>query len=63
MPTLDQLLSQGQNQPVKQWLVDNIHRHGQRFSASELCQRITGRSLSHEPLMRYLKTKFSELYR
>ncbi|MFO0814769.1 MAG: carboxypeptidase M32 [Gemmatales bacterium] len=63
MPTLDQLLSQGQYQPVKQWLVDNIHRHGQRFSASELCQRITGRSLSHEPLMRYLKTKFSELYR
>ncbi|VTS03852.1 carboxypeptidase M32 [Tuwongella immobilis] len=47
---------------LKQWLTDSIHRHGQRYRAETLCQRISGRPLSHRPLIAYLQAKFTPLY-
>jgi carboxypeptidase Taq len=47
---------------LKDWLTDRIHRHGQRYRAPELCERVTGRPLSHQPFMQYLKAKFRPLY-
>lgn len=47
---------------LKRWLQQKIHRQGQRYSAGELCERITGRTLSHEPLMRHLRAKYDLLY-
>lgn len=47
---------------LKEWLVTHIHRHGQRFRAAELCQRITGRPLSAEPLLRHQRRRFGPLY-
>ncbi len=48
---------------LKDWLVRNIHRHGQRFRAGELCRRATGVPLSPEPFLHYLKEKNDQLYR
>ena len=28
----------------------------------ELCQRVTGKPLSHQPLLTYLRTKYGRLY-
>ena len=56
------LFARGEFQPLRQWLLDNIHRHGQRFTAAELVQRVTGRPLSHEPLLSQLRSKFGQLY-
>jgi carboxypeptidase Taq len=47
---------------LKDWLVNNIHRHGQRFRAGELCRRATGAPLQAEPLIRYLNEKYALLY-
>jgi carboxypeptidase Taq len=47
---------------LKGWLNEKIHRHGRRYPAGELCERITGRPLSHEPLLRYLREKYAPLY-
>jgi carboxypeptidase Taq len=47
---------------IKGWLNEKIHRHGQRYRANELCQRVTGRPLSHTPLIHYLRNKFTPLY-
>jgi carboxypeptidase Taq len=44
------------------WLRENIYRHGSKFTAPELIERITGGGLTIEPYMRYLRTKYSELY-
>jgi carboxypeptidase Taq len=52
----------GEFAPLRQWLKENIHRHGRRYSAADLAQRITGQSLSHAPLMQYLAGKYGELY-
>jgi carboxypeptidase Taq len=47
---------------LKSWLNDKIHRHGQRFRASELCRKVTGKSLDHRALIQYLQKKFGALY-
>jgi len=44
------------------WLRENVHRHGRKFHAEELVRRATGKPISPEPYLRYLKTKFGELY-
>jgi carboxypeptidase Taq len=48
--------------PLLGWLRVHIHRHGQRYSASELVQRITGKPLSHAAWIDQMRTKYGELY-
>jgi carboxypeptidase Taq len=45
------------------WLREAIYQHGSKFTAPELIERATGGPLSIEPYIRYLRTKFGELYR
>ena len=59
---LDAQFARGEFAPLRQWLQDRIHRHGQCYTASELVQRVTGRPLTHEPLMRHLRSKLGPLY-
>ena len=55
-------LARGEFTPLREWLRDAIHRHGQRWSAGELVLRVTGRPLSPEPLLAHLRGKFGALY-
>ena len=59
---LDADFRKGEFGRLKGWLNENIHRHGQRYRAGELCQRITGKPLSHKPLLNYLRNKYAPLY-
>ncbi|MCC6126216.1 MAG: carboxypeptidase M32 [Pirellulales bacterium] len=59
---LDAMFARGEFRPLLDWLRANIHRHGQCYTAAELVERVTGKPLSHEPLMRHLRGKFGELY-
>jgi carboxypeptidase Taq len=45
------------------WLREAIYQHGSKFTAPELIERATGGPMSIEPYIRYLRTKFGELYR
>jgi carboxypeptidase Taq len=47
---------------LKGWLSEKIHRRGQRYRPHELCERVTGRPLSHKPLVAYLRGKYGPLY-
>lgn len=60
--TLDADLARGEFAGLLGWLRQNIHRHGQTYTAGELVKNITGRELSPEPLLKHLKAKSSELY-
>jgi carboxypeptidase Taq len=62
LPDLDGDFRAGRFQGLKGWLNDKIHHAGQRYRAGELCQRLTGRPLSHQPLMAYLRGKYGPLY-
>ncbi len=62
MPGLAEGFARGEFAPLRAWLNANIHIHGKRYSPSELVQRVTGKPLSAEPLMRHLEGKLRPLY-
>lgn len=59
---LDGDFRRGEFGRLKGWLAANVYRHGQRYPAAELCRRVTGRPLSHGPLLAYLRGKYAPLY-
>ncbi len=59
---LDAMFAKGDFAPLLGWLRENIHSVGQRYRASELVQRVTGKPLSAEPLLRHLRRLGSEYY-
>lgn len=59
---LDVQLARGDMAPLREWLRDRIHRHGQRFRGGELVQVVTGRPLSPQPFVEYLRRKYKPLY-
>jgi carboxypeptidase Taq len=59
---MDADFRQGEFGRLRGWLNEKIHRHGQRYRAGKLCERVTGRPLGHGPLMRYLREKYGPLY-
>ena len=59
---LDGDFRKGEFGRLKGWLNEKVHRPGQRWRAGELCRRVTGRPLSHKPLIAYLRGKYAPLY-
>lgn len=59
---LDEQFARGEFEPLRRWLQEKIHRAGQCIPAAQLVQQITGRELSHRPLMRHLRGKLEPLY-
>jgi carboxypeptidase Taq len=55
-------MAAGKTDALLAWLGDNIHRHGRKFTAGELVQRVTGKALSQRPFLRYVTAKFSNIY-
>jgi carboxypeptidase Taq len=62
IPALDDQIARGQFADLREWLRANIHAHGRRYRAADLCQRLTGKPLSADPLMRHLEGKLRPLY-
>ena len=59
---LDVMFADGEFGPLLEWLRENVHRHGKCFSGAELVQRATGRPLSADSLIGYLRQKLTPLY-
>ncbi|MCB1666117.1 MAG: carboxypeptidase M32 [Pseudomonadales bacterium] len=55
-------LAQGKTTQLLAWLRENVHRHGSKYDAPELCRRATGQTLSAEPFVHYVREKFGALY-
>jgi carboxypeptidase Taq len=62
LPALDDDFRRGHFGRLKGWLNEKIHRPGQKYRANDLCRRVTGSPLRHEPLVAYLRQKYGELY-
>jgi carboxypeptidase Taq len=61
-PDIPEQVGEGRFETLHTWLRENIYRHGSKFTANELLERVTGGPLSIEPYMKYLRGKFGELY-
>ena len=62
MPDLHDQFEVGEFGALKTWLNKNIHSHGQRYRAADLCEHVTGKALSADPLMQHLEGKLRPLY-
>jgi len=59
---LDSQLRAGEYGPLRQWLKENVHRHGQRFDPKDLVQHATGQPPSPKFLIRQLWDRYGEVY-
>ncbi|OGQ21425.1 MAG: hypothetical protein A3I05_09080 [Deltaproteobacteria bacterium RIFCSPLOWO2_02_FULL_44_10] len=62
LPDIEDQIRKGKFQPLREWLRKNIHTHGRRYSASELVKRVTGKPLSSQYFVDYIKKKYGEIY-
>ena len=62
-PDLPEQIAQGKFDTLHNWLKSNLYRHGSKFTPNELVERISGGPLRIEPYIKYLKTKYGELYK
>ena len=63
IPELDAELAAGRLQPLREWLRENVHRHGSKFTTRELLERVVGAPIAVAPFVSYLKHKLSDVYR
>jgi carboxypeptidase Taq len=61
-PYWQERVAKGELGFIREWLRENIHQYGRQFSPTELCMNITGKSLSEEAFIKYLNTKYKNLY-
>jgi carboxypeptidase Taq len=59
---LDAQFRRGDFLPLREWLREKIHRHGQRSRAADLVVAVTGEPLNPAFLLRHLREKLGELY-
>ena len=61
-PEISGEIEQGQFETLRTWLGENIYRHGRKFTANELLERVTGGPLQVGPYIKHLRDKYSKLY-
>jgi len=62
IPDLEAQIEQGQFGTLLGWLREKVHRHGSKFDPQELVQKITGSKIDPQPYVKYLRTKFTDIY-
>lgn len=63
IPDLDDQTATGEFGQLREWLRENIHQHGRKFSPNDLLERVVGvREFDPKPLISYLEAKVTDLY-
>lgn len=62
IPDLEAQIEQGEFSHLLAWLREKIHRHGAKFTPQELVKRVTGSRIDPQPYIRYLKSKYQQIY-
>jgi len=61
-PEIPEEIKSGKFSTLHGWLRENIYRHGSKFTAPEITERVSGSPLTIEPYINYLNTKYGALY-
>lgn len=60
--SVDTLLAEGRIAEITAWLHEKIHRHGGMRTAEETLREVCGQPVTAEPIIRYFKKKYTEIY-
>ena len=61
-PQIPQEISRGEFGTLHGWLKENVYRHGSKYTADEILQRVTGSSIKVGPYLEYLRSKYARIY-
>lgn len=62
IPDLEEQIERGEFSALLGWLREKIHRHGSKYEPQELVEKVTGSKIDPQPYMRYLNTKYRDIY-
>lgn len=62
-PNIPAEIGKGDFHNLYGWLREHIYQYGRMYKAPEIIQKATGKPLEIEPYIKYLRTKYGELYR
>jgi carboxypeptidase Taq len=63
LPSLESDFEQGEFGGLRDWLRDNLHRLGRKYTPGETLERVVGTpEIDPEPYVRYLRGKLADIY-
>src|SRR5450755_285975 len=62
LPDLDDRIAAGELATLREWLREHVHRHGSKFTTSELLERVVGGPITVAPFTTYLKRQLGDVY-
>jgi carboxypeptidase Taq len=62
IPALAEQIRRGEFDDLTGWMGEKIHRHGSKFEPQELVESVYGSKIDPAPYMRYLKSKYTDVY-
>ncbi|HWD64329.1 MAG TPA: carboxypeptidase M32 [Solirubrobacteraceae bacterium] len=62
VPDLEEQIAAGELGGLRGWLTEHVHRHGSKFTTTELLERAVGADVQVEPFIDYLKAKLGDVY-
>jgi carboxypeptidase Taq len=62
IPGVEEMIFEGNFDPIRMWLQDNIYNWGRRLDPPVLLEAVTGKSLSAKPFLDYIESKYSGIY-
>ena len=61
-PEIRKDINEANYSSLLEWLRNNIHQHGRRYTRNELLEKSTGSTLNAKPYIAYLKNKARQVY-
>jgi carboxypeptidase Taq len=62
LPDISEQFRRGEFGALREWLRVHLHQHGRKFTPPETLQRIVGGPIDVKPFVKYLRSKFGEIY-
>ncbi|MCM3748992.1 carboxypeptidase M32 [Paenibacillus pasadenensis] len=63
LPNMWELVARGELASIREWLTQNVHRHGKLLTPKEIILGATGKPLDSSYLVKYLKDKYTDIYK
>jgi carboxypeptidase Taq len=58
VPDLGEQIERGEFGALRNWLAENVHAHGMKFSPQETLELATGNRIDAKPYLAYLRAKY-----
>jgi carboxypeptidase Taq len=63
LPDLYERFERGEFTALREWLRENLHALGRKFTPTETLQKVAGGCISVQPYLRYLSGKARDIYK